>query len=78
MQNFDFYNPTHIVFGQDRLAKLNTLIPEDAKVMVLYGGGSVKRNGALEKVIAGLGKRSVVEYFLEPIISSLRNAMTEA
>ena len=62
MQNFDFYNPTHIVFGQDRLAKLNTLIPEDAKVMVLYGGGSVKRNGALEKVIAGLGKRSVVEF----------------
>lgn len=62
MQNFDFYNPTHIVFGQDRLAELNTLIPEDAKVMVLYGGGSVKRNGALEKVIAGLGKRSVVEF----------------
>ncbi len=62
MQNFDFYNPTHIVFGQDRLAELNTLIPEDAKVMVLYGGGSVKRNGALEKVIAGLGKRSLVEF----------------
>jgi len=62
MDNFDYRNPTHIVFGKDRLDELDKLVPEDAKVMVLYGGGSVKRVGTLDKVLAGLGKRQVVEF----------------
>ncbi|WP_440875709.1 iron-containing alcohol dehydrogenase [Thalassotalea sp. PLHSN55] len=62
MQDFDYYNPTHIVFGQDRLAELDKLIPENAKVMVLYGGGSVKRFGTLEKVTKQLGDRQVIEF----------------
>jgi len=62
MQNFDYYNPTHIVFGKDRLAELNTLIPQGAKVLVLYGGGSVKRFGTLDKVLSNLGDREVVEF----------------
>ena len=62
MQDFDFYNPTHIVFGQNRLAELDNLIPIDANVLVLYGGGSVKKNGALEQVLTGLGARKVVEF----------------
>ncbi|WP_448553131.1 iron-containing alcohol dehydrogenase [Thalassotalea montiporae] len=62
MQNFDYYNPTHIVFGQDRLAELDQLIPAQAKVLVLFGGGSVKRFGTLEKVTAALGNREVVEF----------------
>jgi len=62
MQNFDYYNPTHIVFGQERLNELNNLIPQNAKVLVLYGGGSVKRYGTLEKVISNLGDREVVEF----------------
>ena len=62
MQNFDYYNPTHIVFGQDRLAELNTLVPENTKVMVLFGGGSVKRNGVLDKVLASLGEREVIQF----------------
>lgn len=62
MQNFDYYNPTHIVFGQDRLSELNSLVPAKAKVMVLFGGGSVKRNGVLDKVLASLGEREVVQF----------------
>lgn len=62
MQNFDYYNPTHIVFGQDRLAELNQLIPQSAKVLVLYGGGSVKRHGTLDKVLGNLGDRDVFEF----------------
>ena len=54
MQNFDYYNPTHIVFGKDRLAELNNLVPQNAKVLVLYGGGSVKRFGTLDKVLSNL------------------------
>ena len=43
MLNFDFYNPTHIVFGKGRLGELDNLIPKDARVLITYGGGSVKK-----------------------------------
>ncbi|GAM64099.1 NADH-dependent butanol dehydrogenase A [Vibrio ishigakensis] len=62
MQNFDFYNPTQIVFGQDRLAELDKHIPQNAKVMVLYGGGSVKKFGTLDKIASALGSREVIEF----------------
>jgi len=81
MKNFDYYNPTHIVFGQDRLAKLDTLIPQGAKVMVLYGGGSVKRNGALDKVLSNLGDREVIEFAgiePNPKFTTLMKAVTLA
>ena len=50
MLNFDFYNPTKIVFGKDRLNELDNLIKKDAKVLILYGGGSVKKFGTLERL----------------------------
>lgn len=62
MLDFDFYNPTRIVFGKDRLAELDTLVPKGAKVLVLYGGGSVKRFGTLEKVTTALKERDVVTF----------------
>ncbi|QYK01484.1 iron-containing alcohol dehydrogenase [Shewanella psychrotolerans] len=62
MLNFDYRNPTHIVFGKDRIAELDKLIPADARVMVTYGGGSVKRFGTLDKVISALGSRTVIEF----------------
>ena len=60
MFNFDFYNPTHIVFGKDRLGELDTLVPKDAKVLITYGGGSAvrrqeqPRGGIQERCICGL------------------------
>ena len=62
MNNFDFYNPTHIVFGKDRLGELDKLVPKDAKVLILYGGGSIKKFGTLQKVKANLKNRSIVEF----------------
>ena len=62
MFNFDFYNPTKIVFGKDRLNELDNLVPKDAKVLVLYGGGSVKKFGTLDMVLKGLGNREVFEF----------------
>ncbi|OIQ17512.1 MAG: NADH-dependent alcohol dehydrogenase [Bacteriovorax sp. MedPE-SWde] len=62
MLDFNFYNPTQIVFGQNRLNELDQLIPQDAKVMIVYGGGSAKRFGTIAKVVEGLGKREVVEF----------------
>lgn len=62
MQNFDYYNPTHIVFGKDRLAELDGLVPKESRVLVLYGGGSVKKFGTLEKVIQALPGREIIEF----------------
>lgn len=62
MLNFDFHNPTHIVFGKDRLAELDNLVPKDAKVLITYGGGSVKKFGTLPKVIEALKGREVLEF----------------
>lgn len=62
MFNFDFYNPTHIVFGKDRLGELDRLVPANAKVLVIYGGGSAKKFGTLDKVKASLGGRKVYEF----------------
>ncbi|MBN4077193.1 iron-containing alcohol dehydrogenase [Mariprofundus ferrooxydans] len=62
MQNFDFYNPTHIVFGQNRISDLDVLVPADAHVLILSGGQSARKNGTLEKVKKALGKRKVSEF----------------
>jgi len=60
--NFNFYNPTRIIFGKDRLNEIDSLVPAKAKVLVLYGGGSVKNFGTLDKVKASLGGREVYEF----------------
>jgi NADP-dependent alcohol dehydrogenase len=62
MFDFDYCNPTRIVFGKDRLGELNDYIDPSARVLVLYGGGSVKKYATLDKVMAGLGKRFVMEF----------------
>lgn len=62
IDNFTFYNPTRIVFGTGTIAKINKLIPRKAKVMVLYGGGSIKKNGVYEQVMAALKKREILEF----------------
>ncbi|MDM5228694.1 iron-containing alcohol dehydrogenase [Cytobacillus sp. NJ13] len=55
MQNFTFYNPTKLIFGKDQLSQLQTEIPQyGKKVLVVYGGGSIKRNGLYDKVKAQL------------------------
>lgn len=51
MQNFTFYNPTKLIFGKDQLSQLQTEIPQyGKKVLIVYGGGSIKRNGLYDKV----------------------------
>jgi NADP-dependent alcohol dehydrogenase len=62
MLNFDFYNPTRILFGQQRIADIGKHIPSQAKVLVLYGGGSIKATGTLKEVLAALGERQVLQF----------------
>ena len=64
MLNFEFYNPTKIVFGKDQVQQLDNLVPKNARVLITYGGGSVKRTGLLDKVKEELGKssREILEF----------------
>lgn len=64
MNNFTFYNPTKIVFGKGELKQLDSLVPKDARVLVLYGGGSVKKFGTLDIVLEELKKsnREIFEF----------------
>ena len=57
MLNFDFYNPTQIVFGKDRIADLAKLVPGAAKVLILVGGASAEKTGTLAEVRQALGTR---------------------
>lgn len=59
MNNFDFYNPTRIAFGEGKIAALDTLVPADARVLILFGGESARRTGTLGEVEAALGNRQV-------------------
>lgn len=62
MLNFEFYNPTHIVFGKNTMDQLNSLVPKDARVLITYGGGSVEKYGTLSKVIENLGDRVIFKF----------------
>ena len=62
MNNFDFKNPTKIIFGKDSIEKIESEIPKDAKVLLLFGGGSIKKNGIYNQVKTALSKVNVIEF----------------
>jgi NADP-dependent alcohol dehydrogenase len=78
MNNFSFQNPTRLVFGKGQIAKLSSLIPADKKVMVTFGGGSVKKNGVYEQVVEALKGHDYIEFWgiePNPAIETLRKAI---
>ena len=62
MDNFTFYNPTRIVFGKGTIPQLKHMVPEDKKILITYGGGSIKRNGVYDQVIEALDGFDVTEF----------------
>ena len=62
MNNFELYNPTNYIFGKGQMEKLSTLIPKNAKVLVAYGGGSIKKNGIYKSVMENLKGFEVTEF----------------
>lgn len=64
MLNFNFYNPTQIVFGKGQLKQLDALVPKNAKILITYGGGSAEKTGLLAKVQKELAKsdRQVLKF----------------
>lgn len=62
MNNFEFYCPTKIIFGKGTIAKLPELIDKSNKVLITYGGGSIKRNGVYDQVKKALEGYNVIEF----------------
>ncbi len=62
MQSFTYWNPTRIHFGKGQIARVSDEVPADARVLVLYGGGSVLGNGVMDQVRTALAGRAVFEF----------------
>lgn len=62
MLNFELKNPTKIIFGKGEIAKLTNEIPTDAKILMLYGGGSIMKNGVYHQVKEALKQHQVEEF----------------
>ena len=62
MNNFSFFNNTKIIFGEGQIAQLKNELPANAKVMITFGGGSIKKNGIFEQVTAALEGFEWVEF----------------
>lgn len=78
MKNFIYHNPTKLIFGKGQIARLATLIPADKRIMITFGGGSVKRNGVYDQVVRALEGRDFVEFWgiePNPAVETLRKAI---
>ncbi len=62
MLNFEFKNPTKILFGKGEIAKISKEIPQDAKILMIYGGGSIKSNGVYGQVKEALKDHELHEF----------------
>lgn len=62
MYNFQYANPTRVCFGEGQIAKLPELIPAGSRLLVLYGGGSIKQNGVYEQLTQALAGREWLEF----------------
>lgn len=79
MNNFEFKNPTKILFGKDQIKNITNEIPKEAKVLLLFGGGSIKKNGVYEQVRTALTGFEVEEFAgipANPEYAVLKEALT--
>lgn len=80
MNNFVFQNPTKLIFGKGEIARLSKELPKGKKIMVTFGGGSVKRNGVYDQVKAALEGFDFVEFWgiePNPKVETLRKAVEQ-
>lgn len=62
MNNFEFQAPTKIIFGADTISRVKDEIPKDKKILMTYGGGSIRKNGIYKQVMEALSEHTVMEF----------------
>ena len=78
MDNFIFQNPVKLIMGHGMIARLSKEIPADKRVMITFGGCSVKKNGVYDQVKEALKNHFTVEFWgiePNPSIETLRKAI---
>lgn len=78
MNNFVFQNPTKLIFGKGQIARLANELPKGGKILVTFGGGSVKKNGVYQQVVATLEGFDYTEFWgiePNPKVETLRKAV---
>ncbi len=82
MKNFDFHNPTRLIFGKDTIKDMGSLIESygDKKVLLLYGKGSIFKNGVYDTVVKSLKESNIT--FVEmsgvkpnPVLSKVKETV---
>jgi len=62
MLNFSYYNPVRVHFGKGSISRLEDLLEDFQRIMLVYGTGSIKRNGVYDQVMEVLEGKTVVEF----------------
>ncbi|MBI5009437.1 MAG: iron-containing alcohol dehydrogenase, partial [Bacteroidia bacterium] len=62
MKDFEFYNPVRVFFGKDQVAQITGQVPAGSKVILVYGGGSIFKNGVYDSVKAALKGLDLTEF----------------
>ena len=62
MNNFIYQNPTKIIFGDGQIERLSKEIPANSKILMLYGGGSIKKNGVYDQTTEALKNHQIIEF----------------
>lgn len=78
MENFTYYNPTKLIFGKGQLEQLRKEFKRYGKnVLLVYGGGSIKRNGLYDQVTGILKEEGAVVHELSGVEPNPRLATVE-
>lgn len=62
MENFIYANPVKIIFGKDTIKEIVNEIPKGSKVLMTYGGGSIKNNGVYDQAVKALSTYEWYEF----------------
>lgn len=62
MFDFEYQNPVKVIFGRNSIERLAKEVPEKANVLMIYGGGSIKRTGVYKQVIESLDGFNISEF----------------
>lgn len=62
MDNFEYFNPTKVIFGANSIKNLNNVLPTNARILITYGGESAQKYGTLDEVKRAIGNRYFVEF----------------
>ncbi len=62
MYNFEYKNPVKIVFGKGTIPSVVNQVPKGAKILMTYGGGSIKRTGVYDQVKEALKEFDLLEF----------------